>query len=116
MSRTFTFVKAFSSDGGLVHDFYKVPTGKSAIVDVNVVVIDGYRIGDDPAPNITASVTLKKANGSNGVIDSETFTSSGTLRTKKCALESGDTIGVNVSTNAGGGFSTYAYVGGVLIQ
>ena len=116
MSRTFTFVKPFNSDGGLIHDFYKVPAGKSAIVDVNVVVIYGYGAGSDTTPDITASVTLKKANGSEGVIDSEVFTPNGTLRVKKCALESGDTIGISASTTRGAKFGTYAYVGGVLIQ
>lgn len=116
MSRTFTFVRAFNSDGDLIHDFYKVSTGKSAVVDVNVVVIYGYGASSGTTPNITASVTLKKANGSEGVIDSEVFTPNGTLRVKKCALESGDTIGIRVSTTRGVKFGTYAYVGGVLIQ
>ena len=119
MSRTFTFVRSFGSDGGLTHDFYKVPTGKSAVVDVNLVVNGSYSSGSSSSSNpisIYASVTLTKANGSSGAIDSEVFTPSGALRVKKCALESGDTIGIRVSTSPGIKFSTSAYVGGVLIQ
>ena len=117
MSRTFTFVRTFYSDGRLTHDFYKVPTGKSAVVDVNLVVRGFYRSSNsDPIPNIDASVTLTKANGTKGVIDAELFTPSGALRVKKCALESGDTIGISVATTSGIRFNTYAYVGGVLIQ
>ena len=117
MSRTFTQIKAFFSDGALRHDFFKIPKGKSAVVDMIINV--QYSHGGEDRISISISATLTKADGSSGSILTDAFapTNDGflrVLRLERCALESEDTISVNVSTNAGVKFSTSVYLGGVL--
>lgn len=117
MGRTFTQIRAFSSDGSLRHDFFKVPKGKSAIVDMIVNVNYGY--GGSDRSSITMAATLTKADGSTGSILTDTFAplTDGALRVlrlERCALESEDTISVNVSTQAGIKFGTSVYLGGVI--
>ena len=117
MSRTFTQIRAFSSDGTLIHNFFRVPKGKSAIVDMIINV--GYSYGGDGKISIGIAATLTKADGSSGSILADRFIpnidgSLRVLRLERCALESEDTISVNVSTNSGVVFSTSVYLGGVL--
>ena len=117
MSRTFTQIKSFFSDGTLKHDFFKVPKGKSAIVDMIINV--WYFSGGGDKFYITIAAVLTKADGSSGTILVDAFNpaSDGSLRVlrlERCALESEDMISVNISTKAGVRFSTSVYLGGVL--
>lgn len=117
MSRTFTQIRTFSSDGGLRHDFFRVPKGKSAIVDMIITV--NYAYGGGDRINITIAAKLTKADGSSGSIIADAFAplTDGALRVlrlERCALESGDTISVKVSTKAGVKFGTSVYLGGVI--
>ena len=116
MSRTFTQIRTFLTDGTLIHDFFKVPKGKSAIGDM---IINVQYYGGSDKFYITIAAVLTKADGSSGSILIDTFNpaSDGSLRVlrlERCALESEDMISVNVSTSAGVRFSTSVYLGGVL--
>lgn len=117
MSRTFTQIRTFSSDGTLIHDFFKVPTGKSAVVDMIINV--QYAYGGSGTNSINIAAILTKADGSSGAILGDILTPSSdgvlrVLRLERCALESGDMISITVSTNSGVNFSTSVYLGGVL--
>lgn len=116
MSRTFTLFRTIAAPvGQSTHDMYKIPTGRSAIVDINILW-NNYIPNDnsDTDPSIYISVNIKKQAGGSVSVGNDNFSSHNSLKLKRCILESGDTISISLNGLKASSFNIIVAISGIL--